>query len=520
MLRKLIRRSLSFFVFTAIFTVSLLAQSPLTSLNTLVGNNGSITAGDITFSNFQFLKQLPAPLGVLADFGDIAVSANTNPDGTVSLAFVAVDPVTGAPAPLVTSPTDGGDKIRLVGYTVTVTNPGLRLHSVDQAFGPGTVITGNTNAINGLYTDEPASVLYDFLMFDSMVATQQVTRGAGMPSADGSGNFSGTGGILMPGGNLATYALANEFGLIKGHLGFDPGGTLDSITETFSLVPVGSPVPLVVPTVSTIVIDPAGVASFALNDFAQDGGAVITLASSNPAALALPPSLTISQGYKLGVLPLTRGAVDLPTVVNVSATLNGQTTVQPYTVAPSTPLQLLSVSATNVTTAGTTLLFSLNQENVSDETLLLASSNSLLAPVPASFTIPKFTVPGNFIGASLQVPFQLVSADTPVTFSATFNGITQSTTVVIPKTVDNVVITRAELVVKNGALRVEATGSQPTAVLGLFNAATGQFIGNMSFSGLSGAGAKFSFQGTTGPVTSLLLKSSFSGTATATVTQK
>lgn len=93
-------------------------------------------------------------------------------------------------------------------------------------------------------------------------------------------------------------------------------------------------------------------------------------------------------------------------------------------------------------------------------------------------------------------------------------------TFILPKTVDAVKIGKAELVVKNGSLKVDATSSPPTAVLSLFNASTGQFIGTMTNNGLTNGGAKYSFQGTVSPVTTLLLKSSLNGTATAGVAQK
>jgi hypothetical protein len=512
------------------------AQSTLTPLNVLIDNGSTLTAGDVTFSNFSIPKIQPANLVSIfpPEFNDIAVSAGVNSDGTVFLSFVAIDPATGQPSPLITSPTAAGDLIRAVNYTVTVNNTALRLRSVDQAFGPGTTITGNSAVVNGQYAVEPVSVVYDQLMFDSTTAPPEVLRATALPSADGSGTFSGTGGILMPGGILTTYNMDNEFGLIKGHLGFDPGGTLDSITETFTLTDADSPVPVVTPQLLSLVPNSSGIVTVVLTDFAQEGGAVIGLASGNTAALQLPASITIPQGYKLNAFPVSNATVDAPTTVNISATLGGQTITQAVTVSPATPLAIAgfqgfalitpktvgSLLQTTVTSTGTTLVVALNRENFSDTTIQLSSSNPALAPVQSSLTIPAFSTPGDFRVASANVPFQLVNVDTPVTFTATLNGVPTTTVVTIPKTVDSVSITKAELVVKNGQLKVEALGSVPSATLGLFNATTGQFIGNMTLSGLSGTSGKFSFQGTVSPVTTLLLRSNFSGTNTAGVAQK
>lgn len=162
----------------------------------------------------------------------------------------------------------------------------------------------------------------------------------------------------------------------------------------------------------------------------------------------------------------------------------------------------------------------MNRTNTSPETVLLTSSNPGVAPVPASFTIPALSAPGDFRFASLTTTYSPVGVDTPVTFSARLNGSAASATVVIPKTVDTVSIGRAELTVKTLQLRVDARSNTPGAVLSLYNAATGQFIGTMTDNGPSSGGETYSFQGAVSPVTTLLLKSSLNGTAVAGVTQK
>jgi hypothetical protein len=305
---------------------------------------------------------------------------------------------------------------------------------------------------------------------------------------------------------------------------------------TYSLVQVGSPVPVVTPNIALIgdsgiagccfaengfIVDGAGIGGIMLTNFAQDGGAAITLTSSNPAALTPPATVTVRQGYWLsGPFLVGTATVDAPVNITLSASFNGRTVNVPYTVNPATPLVISSVAATGVTKTGATLLVALNRENFAPATVQLTSSNPAIAPVPAGLTLPALTQPGDFRFSTVPVLFQPVAADTPVTFSASFGGVTQTATVIIPKTVDTVQITRAELVVKTGSLRVEATSSSPAAVLTLFNAATGQLIGTMTNSGLSGTGAKYLFQGTVSPVTTLLVKSSLNGTATGAVAQK
>jgi hypothetical protein len=311
--------------------------------------------------------------------------------------------------------------------------------------------------------------------------------------------------------------MANEFGFLKFHGGGVVGGTLDSIAITFSLVPAGTPVPPVTVNLASFSVDSAGIGGIILSDYAQEGGAVVTLTSSNPTALSIPANITVPQGSRLsGPFVLGLPNVDGPTAVTLSASFNGTTLTQALTVNPAVPLTLASLQASATTAANTTLLISLNRENASPETIVLGSSNPAVAPVPASFTIPALTQVGDFRFSSLVVPFQPVGVDTPVTFSATFAGVTQTTIVTVPKTVDKVQITKAELIVKTNSLRVEATSTSPTAVLTLYNAATGQLIGTMT----GGGGAKYTFQGTVAPVTTVRLTSSLSGTATGAVVQK
>ena len=533
-----VRSHLTILLALLALTAPTASAQTLTPLNALVATNGTITAGDLTFSNFRIPLVPPpsvtVPLGVptpLPEFGDIAVTASVGPDGTTALSFVAVDPATGLPAPLTTGPTAGGEKFRAVSYTVSVNNPGRRIHAMNQRFGPASAITGDSALIDGLYAVEPVPAVYDLLMQDITNAPPDVSRSTPRPPADPATTSLGAGAILLPGGNLATYDMACVFGLIKGHLGFDAGGSLDAVTETFSLVPDGTPVPPVVPTVAAIVVNSSGIATIVLSDFAPDGGALVALGTSDPGALKLPASVTIPQGYMLAAVSLPElTTVDGPTPVTISATVNGVATTQAITVSPATPLLLSGVGAGTqtatgiqfgtVTAAGATVAVALSRENFSPATVALASSNPAVAPVPSAITIPAFTVPGDFRLTSVFVPFAAVAVDTPLTFSATFNGETRTTTVVVPKTSDRVRIAKAEQVVKNGALKVEATGSNPAATLSLFNADTGAFIGVMSFNGLSGSGAKFSFQGTTAPVTSLRLVSSLNGSDTGAVSRK
>jgi hypothetical protein len=110
----------------------------LTPLDSLIGYHGSVTAGDITFSNFQKPKVLPSPVGLLDEFNDIGVAAAVMDDGRVSLTFTGIDPATGSPRALTVGGGAGAEIIRLVSYNVTATNPTL-----SASFGRSSVRTRN-----------------------------------------------------------------------------------------------------------------------------------------------------------------------------------------------------------------------------------------------------------------------------------------------------------------------------------------------------------------------------------------
>lgn len=513
------------------------AQTPIVSVNSLVAGNGSISAGDMTFSNFRMPTVLATQVGaLLEEFGDIGATATANSDGGVSLSFVAIDPATGLPSPLTASPAAGAEKVRLISYTITVTNPDRRVHSIDQVFGSGSAVTGSSALFSGLYTAEPVATVYDQLMFDTTTTPPLVTRAASLVSADGSGSFSGTGGILLPGGNLSTLNMASEFGIIKGRFGFDAGATLDTLTMTYSLVAAGTPVPAEtvnlaqagdtnirggVFAINGFGVDPSGIGQILLTNYAQDGGAAVALTSSDPVALPVPATVTVGQGYWMAA-PFEVGPanVDLPTSITLTASFNGRTQSQVFVANPATPLAITAISGNVILGAlQNTIQLSpvLNRLNVSPAVVAFSSSNPAIAPVPASFTIPANSQPGT---AFFRFPYQPQAVDTPVTFTATFNGTTVTGTLVLAKTVDMVTVSKAELVVKSGQLKVEAVSTNPAAVLSLSNAETGEFIGTMTNKGSIGAGAKYAFQGTVSPVTTLLLTSSLNGTNTGAVAQK
>ena len=511
------------------------AQTDLVPVGSLIGTGATLVAGDVTFSKFQAAV---APIfGIIPDgLGGLGVSTAVNPDGTVSLTFTMIDPITGLPSLLRTG------LLQSVSYDVTVTNPALVLSGVNQGFGPQTGI-----AFNILNHIEPAPAklvlggagAFCNCSLQTLFVDEQLSSAFSPPSVlPGTGSRFGilyTGplgvplnnvGSSLPGGLRTQMSLNSFFGISTDNHGMflpEPG-PFDEATVTLSLVPASAPNPVPTPNLATLDFSQAGIGTLGLASqlgpngrahpgWAPIGGVPVTMTTSDPAALPLPATLTIPEGASTGIFQVGDAHIDAPTIVNVTATLAGTTLQQTVTVQPSVPLGLLPIILQQGQfLAPNTFGFSFNRLNYTTQVITLSSSNPVLFPVPASVTVPPLA---QGVGNIVITP-QPAPAITQVTLTATANGSSVSRTITLPRSIDGVTINKAELVVKTGSLKVEATGSLAIAVLTLSNAATGQVIGTMTNLGKG----KYSFQGTVLPVTTLRLDSNYSGTTNFKVALK
>ncbi|GAA5190751.1 hypothetical protein GCM10023322_46640 [Rugosimonospora acidiphila] len=141
----------------------------------------------------------------------------------------------------------------------------------------------------------------------------------------------------------------------------------------------------------------------------------------------------------------------------------------------------------------------------------LTSSNPAVAAVPASVQLPAFKTFVEF-----PVTTTAVNAPTTVTFTATFNGMTQTSTALTltpapgSPNADTVRITKAEW--NRGHETIEATSTNPKAQLDIVS------NGQIGFTLTSKGGGKFSAQfDEVNRPTSVTVMSTFGGTATAAV---
>jgi hypothetical protein len=141
----------------------------------------------------------------------------------------------------------------------------------------------------------------------------------------------------------------------------------------------------------------------------------------------------------------------------------------------------------------------------------LASSNPAVLQVPASTVVNSRASSGAF-----AVSTSPVTANTTVTITATWFGVTRTTTVTVipgaPAAADRVAIKKATW--KKGLLTIEATSTNPNAILSVFGRS-----GNFMFTLTNNGGGKFSDQrGFIFSPEVITVRSNFGGSATATLT--
>lgn len=138
----------------------------------------------------------------------------------------------------------------------------------------------------------------------------------------------------------------------------------------------------------------------------------------------------------------------------------------------------------------------------------LASSNGTIAVVP-----PSVIVAAGATSASFTATINQVTATTSVTISAVYGGATRTATLNV-NAVDSITIQRAEYQ-RSRKLRVNATGTEPTAILRVYVTATGAFIGTLTNNG----GGSYSglLPWPTNPQ-NITVRSNFGGSASKAVT--
>jgi hypothetical protein len=300
------------------------------------------------------------------------------------------------------------------------------------------------------------------------------------------------------------------------------GGATRSATLTVAAPSNGAAVAAVTLTPSTVVggSTQAVRVQVSLDQPAPPEGATITLSSSDPNVVRLPPSLGIASGGTSGFADFTTAAVSTATQVTVGAAYGGSTQSAVLSVNPA-PAAAVTLSAVTVNptsvTGGTAAQGTVTLSGAATSaTVVNLSSSSAAAGVPASVTVP--------VGASsagFSINTTSVTSSTSVTLSAVSGGVTRSATLTVNPAAttpaDTVSIQKAEYNSSKRTLLVEASSSRTNATLQVFVTSTGQLLGTLPSKG----GGKFGgdLSATTNPQ-NITVRSSFGGSATRAVTGK
>lgn len=151
-------------------------------------------------------------------------------------------------------------------------------------------------------------------------------------------------------------------------------------------------------------------------------------------------------------------------------------------------------------------------------TITLTSSEPTVAAVAASVTVPAGQTSTTF-----TVTTQPVTASHTVVITATLNGDNRLAFLGVhppapPPAADNVAVQRADYAPGKRTLAVEATSSNSSATLRVYNTATGTLIGTLTNQG--GGRYRATFSNVTSNPGNITIRSSLGGSATRNVTTK
>ena len=168
----------------------------------------------------------------------------------------------------------------------------------------------------------------------------------------------------------------------------------------------------------------SGMVALQLTAGVPPAGATIPLSSSHPAVAPVPASLSMQGTHAWSQFPFTVGQVTTPTIVTLSATLNGVTASNQFTLRPPT-LNDEFLQTTVRATGGATMTGWVDLEGGglagSSGFRVNLSTDSPAAAVPASVTIPA-----GVHSTSFPIQTTAVTTTTVATITASANGVITS----------------------------------------------------------------------------------------------
>jgi hypothetical protein len=249
--------------------------------------------------------------------------------------------------------------------------------------------------------------------------------------------------------------------------------------------------------------------------FPDPGPTLVHLSSSNPSVAQVPASFTIPAGQTTGTFTLTTNAAAPAEIVQIWA-WSPDNSLRMYNVSvnpappPGPTLQSVSFVPTSIVAGqNATGTVTFTGPMTQGANVQLTSSNPAVAQVPQETVVSANQATGTFNLSTSST----VTSSTTVTVTANWLGIKKTTTITVSPgqapAADVVRITRAEW--KKGLLRIEATSTNPNAILGVYSSA-GNFMFNLTNLG----GGRYADQRgfITNPV-AISVRSNFGGSASA-----
>ncbi|WP_426564596.1 hypothetical protein ACPPVT_00970 [Angustibacter sp. McL0619] len=248
--------------------------------------------------------------------------------------------------------------------------------------------------------------------------------------------------------------------------------------------------------------------------FADPAPTVVRLFSGDPSAAQVPVSITIPAGQTTGSFTITSNAAAAPEIVQIlGATPDNISRAHLLSVNPATPA---GPSLSSVSFVPTSVVGGQNATGTVRFTAAMTQGAvvQLSSSQPAIARVPQETVVGaNTSTSTFNLATSAVSTATSVTITASWFGVTRTTTITLtpgaPPAADVVRITKATW--KRGLLTIEATSTNPNAILSVFSA-SGSFLFDLTNKG----GGRFADQRgfVTNPV-QISVRSNFGGSASA-----
>lgn len=240
----------------------------------------------------------------------------------------------------------------------------------------------------------------------------------------------------------------------------------------------------------------------------------ILLFSSDPGAATVPASVVAPAGVSSVTFPIATTAAAPPTIVQITAAIQNVPRTALLSVNAATPpgpsLSAVAVSPSTLT-GGSPSTGTVTFNGVTDGAVVDLASNNPVVQVP-----DEVVVNGGASTGAFAVATSTVSATTTATITATWFGVTRTTSVTVtpgaPAPADRVTITKARW--KAGLLTIEATSSNPKAILSVFTRS-----GGFMFTLTNKGGGRYSDQ--RGWVTNpevISVRSNLGGSATARLT--